>query len=280
VISPVVSGQALAYQLRRDLNLTERTFDLVGLIRQLEIEVRFEEIVGNGREGLSLARTGQEIIVVDPSERSAAGRRFTLAHELGHHLLGHTDARDARWEIRQGVPGTKEETEANAFAAELLMPTRLFRSDARGRATTFEALGDLAGMYEVSLTAGAIRFVQVTKGSCALVGCHIRPRRHWQVKSETAKGLWLELPPGRGTLVAGHVDGRETASKGTVPASAWVSTAEGPSDHMVKEEVRKTSDASWLALLSDLPDVEDDTGWEDRAADEERAARRSRFSRY
>jgi hypothetical protein len=47
-------------------------------------------------------------------------RRFTIAHEIGHLLLGHTC----------GVQdGSHNETEANTFAAELLVPTINLKKD-------------------------------------------------------------------------------------------------------------------------------------------------------
>lgn len=52
-------------------------------------------------------------------------RRFTIAHEIGHFLLGHL--------CRQGDSGfashAPEEQEANMFAAELLMPYEFLKKD-------------------------------------------------------------------------------------------------------------------------------------------------------
>jgi Zn-dependent peptidase ImmA (M78 family)/predicted secreted protein len=53
-------------------------------------------------------------------------QRFTAAHELGHHLLGHDLSVDARDEVEQmsaGLPA--QEVEAQAFAATYLMPVQL-----------------------------------------------------------------------------------------------------------------------------------------------------------
>ena len=53
-------------------------------------------------------------------------QRFTAAHELGHHLLGHDLSVDAQNEVERasaGLPG--QEVEAQAFAATYLMPVQL-----------------------------------------------------------------------------------------------------------------------------------------------------------
>lgn len=52
-------------------------------------------------------------------------QRFTAAHELGHHLLGHDISFDSRNEVEQmssGLPA--QEIEAQAFAATYLMPVQ------------------------------------------------------------------------------------------------------------------------------------------------------------
>jgi Zn-dependent peptidase ImmA (M78 family) len=60
-------------------------------------------------------------------------RNFTLAHELGHILLGHEkdviDGReyDTRRNITKPDKKDKREIDANEFAAELLMPENAFK---------------------------------------------------------------------------------------------------------------------------------------------------------
>lgn len=52
-------------------------------------------------------------------------QRFTVAHEIGHLLLGHT-SRDSTYDLKSKKPF---EVEANKFAAELLMPLDLLKKD-------------------------------------------------------------------------------------------------------------------------------------------------------
>ncbi|MDQ3569246.1 MAG: ImmA/IrrE family metallo-endopeptidase [Actinomycetota bacterium] len=50
-------------------------------------------------------------------------QRFTAAHELGHHLLGHSQSLDDERRIIDGGRGTEpDEVAAHTFAANLLMP--------------------------------------------------------------------------------------------------------------------------------------------------------------
>lgn len=92
------------------------------------------------------------------SRSSEGRRRFTLAHELGHWVCqyqqGQAEPRYCRSEeIGVGV-GRKLEREANAFAAELLMPAPLVRREAVALKLNVHAL---AHRFEVSLPAIRVR---------------------------------------------------------------------------------------------------------------------------
>ncbi len=52
-------------------------------------------------------------------------QRFTVAHEIGHFILGHTRG-NFILDLNSKKP---EEIEANQFAAELLMPLKMFKKD-------------------------------------------------------------------------------------------------------------------------------------------------------
>ncbi|BFM05760.1 ImmA/IrrE family metallo-endopeptidase [Halioxenophilus aromaticivorans] len=80
--------------------------------------------------GMAYLDRGVKYIKYSASE-SPLRQRFTVAHELGHHLLGHVKKgmkfRDTPNEFRASV-SSREEREANVFAAELLMPSELVMS--------------------------------------------------------------------------------------------------------------------------------------------------------
>jgi Zn-dependent peptidase ImmA (M78 family)/DNA-binding XRE family transcriptional regulator len=89
-------------------------------------------------------------------------QRFTIAHELGHYLLGHHE----RFHIDLGrgdsdgtPPGYDwiSERAANDFAAELLMPARLLHQFDDGE----RSAGDLAGLFDVSALAMGYRLANL-----------------------------------------------------------------------------------------------------------------------
>lgn len=81
---------------------------------------------------------------------TAEKKRFTLAHELGHHFLHEgLKLRLDNYDYSAADKDTMEETEANYFAASLLIPKDLLL-------TKFEETNDLAKLaqyFGVSLSA-------------------------------------------------------------------------------------------------------------------------------
>ena len=95
---------------------------LGNLCRSLGIKICHSE--ATHIDGTLFIRGDRKIILVStalPYER----RRFTIAHELGHYVLGH----QAAFSLDSPEAWTPwEEQAANAFAAELLMPKTALQS--------------------------------------------------------------------------------------------------------------------------------------------------------
>lgn len=73
-------------------------------------------------------------------------RRFTIAHEIGHIMMNHTCSGNTN-------DKSHNETEANNFAAELLIPTKLIKEDFK----KFQNIPELSKLYRVSGEAMAIK---------------------------------------------------------------------------------------------------------------------------
>jgi Zn-dependent peptidase ImmA (M78 family) len=85
----------------------------------------------------ALLRPNEKAIAVNPKHIDER-KRFSIAHEIGHYVLGHCDAKKESAEdgedfLSQQSTELKysgeEESEANEFAAELLMPLHFVVSE-------------------------------------------------------------------------------------------------------------------------------------------------------
>ena len=94
------------------------------------------------------------VCYVDNTEPSVR-QRFTAAHELGHfalhrHLIG--ESHSDNYLLRaDGFTGSQE-TQANAFAADLLMPRNLIERYMQSGVTEVKALAKAFGVSQVAMS--------------------------------------------------------------------------------------------------------------------------------
>ena len=131
--------------------------DLLGLVERAGVGVAVLDL-GAGVAGSLCRPNGLAIAFVngrDPTHRE----RFTLAHEFGHHVLGHAARVDDRATVA-GHTSDRKEAQANAFAAEFLMPAPAAQAWAEERLdepVTLDTVVRFAGDFGVSATAACIR---------------------------------------------------------------------------------------------------------------------------
>jgi Zn-dependent peptidase ImmA (M78 family) len=110
---------ALSERDRLGLSHKEPIADLLGLIERLgPVPVIVAQLGDDGIAGAYVRRRSLPFILINGSS-SLVRCRFTLAHEYGHHVSGHGEQVDKTIDLRARK---KTEIEANAFAAEFLLP--------------------------------------------------------------------------------------------------------------------------------------------------------------
>ena len=107
-------------------------------------------------DGINM-RVGEEYRIYFNKNKHIHRNRFTVAHELGHHVLCHTKKTYSPADFYSSDP---EEKEANEFAAELLIPTKMLKQFYREGLK----IPDLSQLFCVSPDALSIKI-----GSCGLL---------------------------------------------------------------------------------------------------------------
>ena len=96
------------------LDMRKFILDGKALVAEIsEYELSTGEKLISCPEGLTVLSGGIPLILYDGTVKYLPRLNFTIAHELGHIVLGHKN------------DGRSEQFEANKFAAELLMPSSL-----------------------------------------------------------------------------------------------------------------------------------------------------------
>ncbi len=117
----MTAAEQLARSERARLGLDEATpiGDLVHVMEEeAGVHVALCQLGEQGLAGLYQMREGIPMILVNSSVHPVRAR-FTLAHEHGHHRLGHGAAVDR---VIDNTSRDPLEVDANRFAAELLLP--------------------------------------------------------------------------------------------------------------------------------------------------------------
>jgi len=153
-------------------------------------------------------------------------QRFTIAHEIGHYVLpGHGTTSPVCREDQieaWGQGATKQEDAANRFASELLLPSEQVAPVVKEGSASIQTARLLSNDFQTSLTAAALKCVEVSEESCALVVSfdgvvqRYRPSRSWRYLIPTG----CKLSPG---TLAKYLpeDSDEGQKSGVVSALAW-----------------------------------------------------------
>jgi hypothetical protein len=212
-----------------------------------------------------LVRKGKQgIIRTHIGIREEGRKRFAIAHELGHWFLHESESQFfiCTGENMRDYKGSPMEVEANLFASELLMPTGLFRPLAEGAEPRLATVRKLAGMFNTSLTATGMKFVDLNRHECILV-LSTDGVVTWSKQKGNRSGLRIEkgmkLHPE--SLAAYALEPAAELGPEVVPAQAWIT------DNWYERELEVT-EQSWklenydvvlsLLVVTEVDGAEDD----------------------
>lgn len=204
------------------------------------------------------------VIRIADSTISDGARRFTIAHELAHHLLKHPAAgsdgacASARASKDSDLNHRDYEAEANAFASELLLPRNLVAPRCEG-SPSLEIPRAIAFEFTMSVPASSIRYVQLTRERCAAIYSE-RGEIEWAPKS---RGFKTRFPKGK-PLPRGSMayDCARNASVDdlarAIEASVWFDTTENLE---IIEHSAPISEAGGVITLLWVPETAAERLW-------------------
>jgi len=167
---PAQGAERRARDLLRKHGATAPPVDVEALARGDGATIEYQDL-GPSVSGLVVRSPDGRVVIGVNSSHHPNRQRFTIAHEIGHHLLHATSATvfvdDMMVHFRDDEQTGKSdprEMEANAFAAALLMPDDWLRTDLRNRKIDLSddtAVRNLASRYRVSQQALTFRLMNL-----------------------------------------------------------------------------------------------------------------------
>ena len=176
-------------------------------------------------------------------------QRFSIGHELGHWVFdrGQASMTCSTRSFQERWNSDHPEARANRYASGLLLPKTMFTQQAQDQPITFQTVKSLASLFNTSLTATAIRLVELSPSLALAYGARRQPngwRTTWWVKHP-------QLPdpvdcPGPASLAAQLLaDAHPELGPADVPASAWFPVPQG--SRLTESSARLDQD--WLLTL-------------------------------
>jgi len=224
-------GQLKALSVLRELRVMKLDeLDVEAIAFHHGLRVRLGGVTGADGRLASHGRRGVVRIATHVEQESR--QRYVIAHELGHHLIhapaGQLSLCTEGDLFRYHAAAGDAEAEANWFAAELLMPRTLFEPRCDVRTPSLAVVRSLARAFRTTLTATAIRFVDLCPEACAVVWSE-RGAVKWAIRGPDFSP-WIEFGRRLSTYThaADAFSGRPLPTDPQlVPAHAWTDDQSG-----------------------------------------------------
>ena len=174
------------------------SFDVIGAIMERDIPLLFRPL--DRLWGAFITANDDQRGIIVSTRLGLPAQRLTVAHELGHLMLGHRMSLDERIGFAgRNAPTSRptQEAAADTFASELLAPKRLLLASARRHGWTKDALHRPETIYQLSLRLG----ITYEAACWALVMCEVLTRPEAaRLQAATVEHLKRALAPA--TLIA------------------------------------------------------------------------------
>lgn len=213
-------------------------------------------------------RVGDAAGIIVNAKHPPSLQRFTVAHEYGHHVLGHELSLDEAGHILpEGDELNPRETAAHAFAAHFLMPPQLVDALwARMKLPT--DLNTLAPRdayllgLELGVSYAAVVNHLVTLGKIGEESAaRLRRQRPVQIKAEIARAArpsharidtWALTERDDGRVVYPRVNDEVCASFSEIPSTGYIWSVAGPEAIDLRSAEQQGADAAFLGLVADI----------------------------
>lgn len=206
-----------ARQFVQDIGITSLPVDLARYVAKVGGKVLLEELEED-EAGYTMTTPKGPVITLNSNDR-AARRRFTQCHEIAHVVLQLPSRHDhgPEWSYAKRPI---EEICCDVFAAEILLPYKLFLAKAAGRELNFDTVHYLAGECFASREAVASRLVATNRMPCAYVLTEAGVVQH-AIRSASLRSAkaWINRGVALPTGSAAYVLRRDNDGDGTMTCS-------------------------------------------------------------
>jgi Zn-dependent peptidase ImmA (M78 family) len=235
-------------ELLKELGIfSPEDIQIEGIAQHCGATILYEEMEGADAR---IVGYGERAYITVNSISPVPRQRFSAAHELGHWMWDRgkmafvCDGKqlDSQWGEESG------EKRANRYAVELLLPSSMFARKMEEGALSFRAVQQMSQDFQTSLTATAIRLVELTAFPAILISSE-GDRRRWYFRSPHVPRFIkpkANIPPG--SLAHRLLAGETPAAPQPVEANIWIDSEDLPLGVVHEDTIRMAGEYSLTML--------------------------------
>jgi len=220
------TGQLAAIKLMKEIGITDPNQIPIELIASgLNATIVAKKL--SNSDGRIVFGDKRTIITINSNIEYEGKRRFTIAHEIGH-LIMHRN----HFQIHQDNDATLEyfqkgnqETEANEFASEILMPENVFRRISDEYEFSPALLNHLANYFKTSITSIAYAYFNYGIHPICLIYSHNNTVKYWMRPKDYNHFIKnvTKLPPPEDSVAAEYFTNKKVNDR-LIKQEIWKST--------------------------------------------------------
>jgi Zn-dependent peptidase ImmA (M78 family) len=259
-ISPYRSPRTLL----KELGITEpEDLKIEAIAEYCNATIIYEPLKGSEARILGY---GDKAIITINSKSLRERQRFSAGHELGHWLQDRGKVSSFACTEKAFLNEWNRdnpERRANRYAVELLLPDFMVEPCSKNRDMTFKTVRSLATTFKMSLTATAIRLVELGSFPAILVFSEAGKRRWFVRGPDVPEAIWPKESPNAYTVAFElHRGGNEEEGPTDIQADGWIDHPQSKW-YSLREDSIKIGHSYVLSLLwwkdeRQLLDLEED----------------------
>ena len=234
--------------------LTTAPVDVAALAAAHGMDVKETDQLDDGEAGNTFSKGGRKIILVNKND-DPFRRRFTVLHELGHHVLELSSKHGASIpsnELERFVGRPPEEKICDVFAAECLVPWHLLKPLVSDAAFSVDTIEQLHKLFQASRQCVASSFVRASREPVAYLYAE-QGRIQSVVVSVALKDLRIFIQGGMlpsTSAAALALASAETIEIADLDASDWSSSDAALDFACYEEAIHRGAWGQTLSLLT------------------------------
>jgi len=188
-----------------------------GLYEVTGLEVIVIEEPLTNCDGKIIFGKSKVIIKVNSDIQFEGRKRFVIAHEIGHLIMHRhlqiVDDSGCNFEIFQGMEKVLkngiQEMEANEFASELLMPQKVFLSEASVKKFSPLTIKKLAEKFKTSITATTFKYIDSNLHPICVVFIEKGRVKYWKKSADMREKVcdYIQLSPPKDSVAMEYLEG-------------------------------------------------------------------------